>query len=139
MDRVAKTEIMDKSKPIDLSTIQTADDCYGKLWKSTDKVCVKCTFYDTCMVITKTKNNSKAEVIKKQTKGFFDELDWTLVPWSDIVENVILYDGHVTLKELRETVKILSKCIDDKTVNYKVQNFLIENNIKVKEGCLYSY
>lgn len=139
MERVPKTETMNKSKPVDITSIQTSDDCFGNLWKSTDKSCVKCSMYDICMVITKSKNDAKAKDIRDQTGGFLDELDWTLVPWSDIVENIIMNDGKITLKDLRDTVKVLSKCVDQKTVNYKVQNFLIENNIKVTEGCLYSF
>ena len=125
-------------KPIDLSLLNIDEsDCFGKAWKSTDKACTKCSEYGTCMVITKSKNSSKVKEIRDTTKGFFDELDWKLVPWSDIMEQIIINEGQIKLSDLRNTVKTLSKCVDQATVNYKVSNWLIENSIKVKEGCLY--
>lgn len=138
--KVFKSNIRDKSKPVDIShLIIDEDDCFGNEWENTSKICAKCSEYETCMVLFLSKNNHRVDDIRKKSKNFFDELDWDNVPWTEIFEQIVLNPGEISLQDLRFTVKKLSKCIDDFTLNSKVQNWLIENNIKVKKGCLYSY
>lgn len=138
--KVFKTNTRDKSVPADISHLTVdSDDCFGNEWESTNKICTKCSEYEVCMVLSMSKNKEREKEIKKQSKHFFDELDWSNVPWGDIYEQVMMTPGEITLVDLRNTVKELSKCIDNSTVNFKVQNFLIENKIKVEKGCLYLY
>lgn len=131
--RKSKNDIIDLSKPINLSQLSNvADDCFGKEWNNIDPACVKCSAYETCMVLCKSTKFAKA---KKKT--YFDQLNWDAVPWSDILSNIKQNPGQTTMNEIREVVKHYSKCIDDVTVNMKVQNWLIENNCKIQDSCVY--
>ena len=134
--RHRKKEMVDYSKPVDINLLIPVDgDCFGSLWESTDKECVKCDKYDLCMVVTKSKNKDKAKKIEKKYGSFLDTIDWDSVPWDKLL--IEIGKGGIMLSDVRQLVKDLSKCSDDKTVFHKVQNWMISNNVKVKEGCLY--
>jgi len=138
--RIAKTTNRDKSIPVNIESLITdKDDCFGNEWELSHKSCLSCSEYETCMVLYLENNNTNLAAIKKDHKHFFDELDWKAIPWDDIYEEILLSPGEISIEDFRSTVKTLSKCIDDETVNMKIQNWLIENEIKITKGCLYSY
>lgn len=122
----------------DITALTTIEgDCYTKEWESTNKTCVKCGNYEECMVGFLSNNFKKADKLKGTANAFFDELDWTLVPWEDIFEQILLNPGVITLKDLLDTAKTLSKCIDDKTVKLKVQGWLMSMDVIITDGKLY--
>lgn len=124
------------NRPVDISTIKTSnDDCFGS-WENTHKECVSCTYYEVCMVATLKVSPERKNTVKK-SNHFFDELDWKAVPWNDILEQVKQNPGTIEVSDLRSTVKQLAKVIDDTTVIHKVNNWLFDNKIKTKNGCLY--
>lgn len=139
MARTKKAIKLDLSKPINVEQFSSnPDDCFGNEWHQTAKPCTRCSLYGLCMTVLLSKGNSKkAAQIKKPNKHFLDELDWQAVPWEQIKNEIKKTPGELTLNDLRATVKHLAKVIDDTTVHLKVNNWLINNNIKVTEGCLY--
>lgn len=118
--------------PIEITSITTIEgDCFGVEWEATHKECLSCSDYDICLIATKSKTDNKPDDV------YFDLLDWDLVPWSDIINEIIDNPGELSVVNLRALVKEFSKCMDDTTVMYKVQNWILENGIKIESGCLY--
>jgi len=123
--RKAKSGKRDMSKPVDLKVLAPSDgDCFGKEWESTHPECVRCSEYDVCLVLTKK--------TRKPENKFLDEFDWGVVPWDDIKQ--MIKEGGVSMAELREAVMLLAgPDIDPGTVRTKINNFCIQNHIKVDQ------
>ncbi len=138
MKRKAKTNPKNKAIPTEFKTLTTSeDDCFGKEWESTDKNCVRCSEYETCMVIFHSQNFERAEEIKAPNSAFLDELDFQAVPWEDIYEQILLNPGEISYEGLLQAVEKYSKCQDKKTIIYKCKNWIISKQIKIKDSCLY--
>lgn len=136
--RVTKQGSRDKSIPVNIETLSTSDDdCFGKEWQSDAPPCLRCSMYDLCMVKKDALNAPKKAAIKNKTKHFFDELDWTLVPWEAILTQIKANPGEAKLVKLRAFIKEKARVIDDVTVNAKVNNWIFSNGIKIQNGCLY--
>ena len=127
--RKQKTDVLNNRKPIHLSELVINEgDCFGNEYSTTNVTCIKCTYYDVCGIVMHSKRNPKVNEIRKLSGNFFDELDWDAVPWDDLLK--VILEGEVTLEELREAVKESSKVVDTYTLNIKVQNWMITNNLK---------
>lgn len=136
--RVKKKGKVDRSTPVNIKALQVSDDdCFGKEWEATNKMCVECSMYDECMVYQLSKGNQKTiNKVKELSGNFFDEINWDLVPFDDITKMIEKHPNQLTIQNLREVVKDKSKCIDDKTVAIKVNNYLISEGIVITEGKL---
>lgn len=139
MGKVAKTEVLDLSKPILISSlIIEPEDCLGNEWSLNDKNCLSCSFYDICMVIYLNKGNKEKIVnVKGNNKYFLDEIDWDNVEWDVLKRTIKDNPGEVILDDLVDVVKKQAKVIDGNTVIMRLNSWFISNSIKIKDGCLY--
>ena len=140
MKRNIKEGTANSGPPINLTElIVDNDDCFGNEWQLTNPDCLKCTSYDLCMVVFSTKGNkAKTDKLKARHGGhFLDELNWDLVPWNDVLRLIQENPKKMSLNELRQFVKKKSNSADDYTVTCKVQDWLIQESIKIEEGWLY--
>ena len=140
MDRISKEGTSNSGPPLKLADlVVSSDDCFGKMWQLTNPSCLKCSSYDLCMVVfMEQTTKGKSNKLKNKVGGnFLDELNWDLVPWSDIKRLIQENPKKITLNEVRNLVRKKSKANDEYTVICRVQDWLIQESIKIESGCLF--
>jgi hypothetical protein len=133
--KTSKTQKVNRSKPKDLTSLTLdPDDCFGKEWEISAPECVRCSQYEECMVLVNDLTKEEEKSVRRG-KHFLDEMQWESVPWDDLEE--LIKAQKTSLQDLRDVVGELAKCTDQYTIYLKVQNWLVEKNIKVEDGWLY--
>lgn len=140
--RNSKTVEADLTVPVDEELSQTllrkADkdegDCFTKDWNPSTTACSTCADNEICSILMRKRGKKKAKKIEAESGvKFLDESDFKGVNEKNLKKTVVDY-GDVTLDELHDTVKKLSKCDDMEAVRLWTGRFMDRNGLSEKEG-----
>lgn len=126
-----------KQQSLEIGTeLLTKDDCFGKEWQNGAAECSMCMAQSVCMIVTTKAVFDKGEKHKQEGTEWADLINFNNVPTDDILS--MIKAGGVSLEDVREVFAEFSKCADKVTVNQRVNIFLMDNKIMIKDGTLHT-